>query len=315
MRRLVLLILAVMLIASNAMAGVPGFMKARMGTLQGEVYVGGKILPSAIVSFFDKKSGPPPVMGTARRVPDMVSRTNDKGEFSVKLLPGSYYMGAMVREMGQGPGPPRKGEEYFFIRTDSGKLRLFKVNKKALSKVGKVEGVKPGEFEEFKDFITIQGVVADESGKPTSGIMVNLKDSLKSPRPRYVSDRTDENGKYELRVPPGKYYVMARESLRGGRPRTGSYIGTYGKTAPIGEAAPANAGGAMGGSPPGVGVQGGGGGGEAILVEGKGGEVFSDVNIAMFRIPDPVETRRKFEESARARELEDADVKKEKDDK
>lgn len=289
-----------LLFFSSAFAGVPGFMKSRMGTLNGQLYIDDHVLPDAVVAFFEVQSGPPPIVGSARRVPDMVSRTNEKGEFSVKLLPGIYYMGALIREMGQGPGPPRPGEKYYFVKDASGKLRTIEIQTKQVYNAGRFDGLPPDAFQEFSEYVTIKGVVTDDKGKPLAGIMVTLKENMSAPRPKFISERTREDGTFELRVPPGKYYVMGRESLRGGRPRAGSFIGTYGKTAPVGNASPVNAGGKAQGAPPGRGLQ--GGGGEAIAVEGKAGEVIADINLQMFRIPDPEETRRKYEAEARARD-------------
>jgi len=277
----------------GAGAGVPGFMKARMGTLSGRLYVEGKPLPGAVVSFFNTKAGPPPVVGGVRRVPDMVSRTDAEGRFVAKLLPGTYYMGALIRPKGKGPGPPRPGERYFFVGDAGGDLRVFEVKTRLMTPAGRVDGVPPGMFREFDAFMTIKGRVVDERGEPLAGMVVTLKDSPRTARPRYVSKPTGADGAFEMRVPPGGYYVMAREAIRGGRPRPGSYIGTYGKEPPRLEGdsyddALRNAG-QRGGS------------GEARKVDGAAGEVIAGVVVKMFRIPDPDETRRRFEERARAR--------------
>ena len=114
-------------------------------------------------------------------------------------------------------------------------------------------------------------------------------------------EKTKENGTYEIKVPPGKYYVMAHEFIRGGRPRPGSSIGMYGKTAPSNVAIPSNAMGGLGGNmPPGIAAQ-SRSGVEAIPIEGKHGEVLENIDITMFNIPDPEKTRKKIEEEARAR--------------
>lgn len=299
MKKIFVAIAVFLTMATGTWAAVPGFMKARMGTLQGQLYVDGKIMPQVIVSFFDKKGGPPPVMGSARRVPDMVARTDDKAKFSVKLLPGAYYMGAMIRERGKGPGPPRKGEKYYFIRGEKGSLRAMTVKTKAVTDAGRVNGSMPGEFKEFKTFITISGKVVDEKGEPRAGVLVTLKEKLNAPRPKYIAKRTGKDGGFSVKVPPGKYFVMARESIKGGRPAIGSSVGTYGKTAPAGKSASMSIVGKTGPSP--AGAQ--GGGGTAIAVGGKDGETISGIVIDMFKIPDPKETRKKYLQQARAHKL------------
>lgn len=300
MRRVCWLVLALLLSSALlSFAGVPGFLKNKMGTLNGQLFVHEKPLADAIVSFFDSKGGPPPVVGSTRRVPDMVARTDDQGRFSVKLLAGSYCMGSLIREKGNGAGPPRDGEEYFFIRDSAGNLRTLEVRAKAISEVGRVDGVVPGMFKEFDDFIVIRGTITDETGKVLPGVLVTLRESLASSRPRYISKRTATDGSFEMKVPPGQYYVMARESLQGGRPLTGSYIGTYGKSAPLVEATGQKGKDSSGGVSLGGGRQ--GGGGEAKVVGGSKGEIISGIDIQMFRIPDPGATRQRFEEAARSR--------------
>jgi len=301
MKKTALFALGILLtvLCSVSQADVPGFMKERMGTLKGVVHAKGAPLANAVVSFFDKSVGPPPIIGSARRVPEVVDRSNDKGEFSVKLLPGVYYMGTLIREPAKGAGPPRPGEEYFFIRDEKGQLREFTIETKQIHNAGQVDGLPPGAFQEFKNFMTIKGKVTGEDGKPLTGVQVTLKQSMESHRPKYVSEGTAADGSFTMKVPPGKYFVVGRESIQGGKPGIGSYIGSYGKSNPTtGEAAPPpNVGSQTGASPAAMGLQ-GSGGGQALAVEGKDGEVIDNVNIQMFKIPNPGETRARFEAEA-----------------
>lgn len=280
-------------------ADVPGFMKEQMGTLKGTVYVKEKPYVNAIVSFFDKNGGPPPIVGSARRVPEAIDRSSAKGEFSIKLLPGTYYMGAMQREPKKGFGPPREGEEYFFMRDAKGGLREFTVETKKITDAARVDGKPPGEFQEFKDFITIEGKVTGENDKPVAGILVTLKDNVDAPRPRYISTATGADGTFSIKVPPGKYYLVGRESVGGGKPGIGSFIGSYGKNDPLGESMPPKAGSQPGASAAATaqGMQ--GGGGQALAVEGKSGAMIKGIHIKMFKIPDPAETRQKYEAEAK----------------
>lgn len=283
---------------SLSWADVPGFMKERMGTMKGTVYAKDKAMADAIVAFFDKSGGPPPIVGSARRVPDMVGRADAKGEFSVKLLPGTYYVGTMLRKSDKGVGPPQPGEEIFFAKGDKGQLREFVIEPKQVVEVGRVDGMPPGEFQELKTFTTITGKVSGEDGKPLAGVFVTLKDKPESVRPKYVSEPTDKDGVYTIKVPPGKYFVMARETIKGNRPSIGTYVGSYGKADPLsgGENLPPKAGNQAGASPAARGMQ--GGAGDGVAVEGKDGEVKKDINIQMFKIPDPDATREKFEQEA-----------------
>lgn len=296
MKKIIMFIVAgVWLFAGQSWAGTPGFMKAGMGTIEGHLYVNGKVLPNAIVAFFNKKGGPPPVVGSTRRVPDMVGRADAKGKFSIRLLPGWYYMGALIRARGKGPGPPRKGEKFYFIKNGQGRLQAMEVKAGALTQAGRVEGLKPGDFKESNKFMTIEGQVLDPHGKPVAGALILLKDKSNAPRPQYIAPPSGKDGKFFIKVPAGSYYLMARKSLLGGRPQAGSLVGTYGKTSPLKSNAKTGA------IKAGMGVR--GGMGTALAVHGKNGEVISGININMFKIPDPAATRSRFEKQARARKM------------
>ncbi len=301
MKKISAILLAMLLgAASFSLAQSPGVTKAKMGTVKGRLIVDGKPLSQAIVSFFNTVGGPPPEVGTARRVPDMVSRTDDNGGFFVKLLPGIYNMGALVRERGKGPGPPRVDENFYFIRDSSNHLKDFTIITKQVTEAGQVKGVQQRDFVEFKSFMTISGAITNENGQPFKGAFVVVRKNLNDQRPKYIAEPTEKNGLYEFKLPPGSYYVMAMDSLRSGRPLPGAYVGTYGKSAPVGEVIAANAGGAWTpGLPPGVIKQ--GGSGEAINLTGMEGQKISGVDIQMFKIPNQEETRKKFEEEAKAR--------------
>ena len=299
MKKIVMFVLGLLLFSASSWADVPGFMKEQMGTLKGTVFVKDKLYANAIISFFDKTNGPPPVIGSARRVPEAIDRTNAEGVFSLKLLPGTYYMGVMFREVAKGMGPPREGEEYFFIESAPGTLREFVIETKKATEVGRVNGSPPGAFHEFKSFITIKGKITADDGKPLAGAFVTLKESMDAPRPRYISEGSAADGTFSIKVPPGKYYAVGRESVGGGKPAIGASIGSYGKTAPLGDSGtPPNVGSQNGASPAARGLQ-GAGEGQAIAIEGKDGDVIANINIQMFKIPNPVETREKFEAEAK----------------
>lgn len=101
MRFLAALVL-ILFLPGIGLAEVPGFMKARMGALSGQVVIEGHEPPEDgyVVSFFDVSKGPPPGLDFLRRIPDMVGRTDKTGKFAVNLLPGKYYMGTMQGKRG-----------------------------------------------------------------------------------------------------------------------------------------------------------------------------------------------------------------------
>ena len=262
-----------------------------VGTMTGKVLFQEDLSKGGVVSFFYKRQGPPPDLGTSRRIPDRIARLNPDGSFSVRLLAGVYYMGAMQWYKGRQPGPPRAGEKFIFIRDTNGKLKTFSVTAGGSIDIGEVTGSAPTDFVEVSDSFIIRGMVTDESDTPFAGAVVLLKYNMNSPRPVYVSEITEENGKYEFSVPAGTYYIIARQQLSMiGRPKPGSYLGTYGEkeVKPIG-------GQFMGASM-----------GKAVT--GKQGDIHENINIMMFKLPDPEARRKKIQEDVNAQKIEKKDL-------
>ena len=297
-------ILLFLLLASPLLcqAGVPGFMKERMGTLSGQVVTDdSKPVPGGVVSFFNTAKGIPPLIANMHRIPDIVGRMGTDGRFSVKLIPGSYYMGALViTDPGRGPGPPKEGETFYFAKDDKGELRTFTLGTKEVKDVGQVVGALPDTFPVVKNLVTIEGQLLKDDGTPFAGGVVLVKSDMKSQRPDFVSQRTGEDGKYHIQLPPDTpYYLLGRERAVG-RPVPGSYVGTYGSKSaisaggalPIGNVRPAQPGSGMPDLP-----------GFSQMEEneepkpliGKAGAVFKGIDITMFKMPVPGEQREKLQ--------------------
>lgn len=297
-------ILFFLLLASPLLchAGVPGFMKERMGTLSGQVVTDdSQPVPGGVVSFFNTAKGIPPLIANMHRIPDIVGRMGTDGRFSVKLLPGSYYMGALViTDPGRGPGPPREGEKFYFARDEKGELRTFSLGTKEVKDVGQIVGALPDTFPVVRNLVTIEGQLLKDDGTPFAGGVVLVKLDMKSQRPDFVSQRTGEDGKYRIQLPSDTtYYLLGRERAVG-RPVPGSYMGTYGSKSainaggalPIGDVRPAQPSSGMPALP-----------GFSEMKEnealkpliGKGGELLKGIDIIMFKMPVPGEQREKLQ--------------------
>jgi len=283
-------------------AGVPGFMKERMGTLSGQVMTDdGKPVPGGVVSFFDAEKGIPPLIADMHRIPDMVGRMGTDGRFNVKLLPGSYYMGALIiSDPGRGPGPPQKGETFYFAKDTNGELRTFTLGTREEKDAGVIIGAAPETFPLFKNLVTIEGMLLNEDGKPFVGGVVLVKTDMNNQRPDFVSQRTGEDGKFRIQLPPDTtYYLLGRERSVG-RPVPGSYIGTYGSNTaisaggalPIGSAQPAQPGSGMPALPGFSEME---ENEEPTPLTGKAGEVLQGIDITMFKMPVPGEQREKLQ--------------------
>jgi len=60
------------------------------------------------------------------------------------------------------------------------------------------------------DLAIINGRILDLTGKPAAGAEVQVFDSADVRRPAdYISGRTGVNGKYQVKLPPGRYWLVA----------------------------------------------------------------------------------------------------------
>jgi len=283
-------------------AGVPGYMKERMGTLSGQVMTDdGNAVPGGVVSFFDAEKGIPPLIADMHRIPDMIGRMGPDGRFSVKLLPGSYYMGALlITDPGRGPGPPQKGETFYFAKDSKGELRIFTLGTKEEKDAGVIIGAAPETFPLAKNLVTVEGMLLKEDGKPFVGGVVLIKSDMNNQRPDFVSQRTGEDGKFRIQLPADTpYYLLGRERSVG-RPLPGSYVGIYGSNSaitsggslPIGNVRPAQP---ASGMPEVVARDMEPGEDLPEPVTGKAGEVLRNIDITMFKVPVPGEQREKLQ--------------------
>jgi outer membrane protein OmpA-like peptidoglycan-associated protein len=283
-----LIIFTCLLIPATSQAAPPDFMLKKMGTMSGQIYVNGTPSPFALVSFFLKEKGPPPIEGGMRRVPEFLSRTDAAGKFKINVLAGAYYVGVLIREPGAVPGPPREGEEFYFVSGKAGELSLLTIKEQEVVDKGHLNAESSETFRSLEDFFTVEGVVRDKKGAPVKGVVVLGKSQLNIPRPEFISKRTDANGSYQLKLPPQKsFYLVARETIAGSRPRPGSFIGTYGIESKTGLAAPSIFG--AGSSPPGVANE--EASNKALAVSGGPGEKLSNADIFMYMVPNPDKIR------------------------
>ena len=276
--------------------------KAGPGIASGQVVdEDGSPLPGGVVSFFNAEKGVAPLIADVHRIPDIVSRMHPDGRFNVKLNPGSYYMGALIiTGPGRGPGPPQKGEKFYYARDDQGDLREIAIGTGEEKDFGQVVVAPPDTFPAAKNLVTVQGrLLMDKEGIPFAGGVVLVKTNMNKQRPDFVSPRTDEAGRYEIKLPADTPFFLVGRERSVGRPVPGSYVGTYGSNKPIslGGVLPiGNLGGRPASGIPAVeGMDIGPGKDLPKTVMGKPGQSFTGVDIMMFKRPDPVEQREKLQ--------------------
>ncbi len=207
----------------------------KTGRISGQLMIkdGGPMSDGAVF-FFNDKAGPPPSSNRYWRVPDVIGYLDAEGKFSVELLEGKYYMGAVKRIGEKKVGPPDEGD-YFYINEDKeGNPEAYIVKAGKSVNIGVRAEAEPFKKETPPDITAIKGTIYEMGQKPVEGAIVF---AYPSPNmlglPLFVSDRTGKDGKYLLKVSQGgKYYLRVRDLYGGGPPVAGAVMGAYGEKAP-----------------------------------------------------------------------------------
>jgi len=258
------------------------------GVLSGRaVLEDGTPFPYGFVAFFERVGDSMEHQDygvSSKRAPMMVAFIEEDGKFTTHLFPsGSYFMGAVMVKGWIG-GAPKKGQKKYSAVDTEGNYLLFEVKAAETVDIGTVTFREPAAFPELKEYFIIEGRVLDDQGKGVPGSVVVAKRDLNDPKGIFISVETAEEGKYQLKISPGKYFFVARESLtRAGRPKPGSLMGTLGHSKPIG----------LGGKseePP------------AYIIGGDG-DIFRNVDITMFEVPIPEVRRQEVEAQVKAQKL------------
>ncbi len=207
-----------------------GVVTGKLITKDGKPMSGGKVF------FFNAETGPPPSPERYWRVPDEISDMDSEGRFSVVLVAGRYFMGAIKRVSGPEIGPPRDGDMFLASRDENGKPKQYMIRKGEKTDIGVISGATPFKRPQIKDGISaIEGTVIFQDGKPAEGALVfAYMTPTMTGRPTFVSEKAGRDGKYVLRVSEGgKYYLKVRDIYGGGPPTKGGIVGSYAGEAPI----------------------------------------------------------------------------------
>ena len=192
----------------------------------------GEPMAGGLIHFFNVETGPVPDPDKYWRVPDQIADINEKGEFTIKLPAGKYYLGAIKRISGKKEvGPPLIGDLFFISLDETGAPKGYHVKQGEEVNIGTISEATPFKGWAMKDDITaIEGRVLINE-EPVEGALVFGYTAPKMfGKPDFVSDRADKDGRYVLRVPEGgNYYLMARDLYGGGPPAEGAIMGVYGK--------------------------------------------------------------------------------------
>jgi hypothetical protein len=189
------------------------------------------------VFFFNETDGPPPSATKYWRVPTEAFSIDENAGFAAVLPEGRYYMGAIERLSDEPLGPPHEGDYFFISQDKKGKPKKYTVKKDITTDLGIVSGAKPFKRASLakKGITAIEGRILGEKGVPAEGMMVfAFSTPTMVGRPLFVSERSDKEGRYLLRVHKGgKYYLRARANYGGGPPAVDEPMGVYKDGKPI----------------------------------------------------------------------------------
>lgn len=221
-RTIALLLLIVSVVAVQAFAD-----ELQAGTLSGQIMISrDDPMSDGLIYIYNMASGPPPSCERYWRVPDMVKPLDANGRFRFNIPAGEYALVALKRSSGQTKfGPPLEGD-YLVVDYDDKKLpKIYKIEKGWNYDVGMVSGSAPFKLLPVQNGLTaITGEVQAPDGKPVEGVLVL---AFVTPtivgKPLFVSERSNKEGRFVLRVNEGgTYHLKVRDAYGGGVPRGGS---------------------------------------------------------------------------------------------
>ncbi len=198
------------------------FAEQDLVSVKGKVIINSTERIKGIISFFNKSTGPEPDPKIYLRIPDEVLELKENGTFEGKIKPATYYVGIALNNTGK-KGPLKIGD-YYQILPATVSLENVKTFDFGLVNLC------PQKLEQFVIKTAIKGIVVDEDGKPVPDVYVfaSLKES-KTKKPLFISEKTDKEGRFLLRVAGnGSYLLKVRSLIDNGKPQPNSVFGTYG---------------------------------------------------------------------------------------
>lgn len=276
--RMIMILLLVSFLPCRALAEDINKEKLPKGTISGQVAVkDGPAAASGLVAFFNVDNGPLPRPGLVKRVPDHIASLSPEAMFVAEVRPGTYYIGVIFGRSSRQVGPPAAGEQTMVAHGADGRPKIFTVRAGETIDAGIISGRVPDAVESKGGSFTVKGKVRDRKGAPMSGaIVLAFRVNDKSGRPAYTLNGTGPDGSYELLLSTdSEYHIAVRTRYGGGQPAPGEFVGRYGEK-------------------------------EAIAVKGGDGDLVADVDIEVFLVPEPGESKSKFEKKPQEPPLEES---------
>ncbi len=151
--------------------------------------------------------------------------TGADGAFDLELPDGEYVAVARKHKDGSAAGPIVAGDnrsEFLKVTVKGGTVEMTVV---APVKVGDVRRMSA---DAAVSKTGLSGRVFDSDGKPVEGARVHVYDHVQmSERPKFVSEKTGPDGRYQVPLPAGGTYYLAARDKFGGPPKLGDLYGRY----------------------------------------------------------------------------------------
>ncbi len=185
--------------------------KAGTGSISGKIMIRDSgPMADGTVLFFNDAKGPVPNEKLYMRAPEIIANTDTEGRFSITLPEGKYYIGGKKHLTGKWNGPPREGDLFFISMDETEMPKAYLLSKGDSISVNIESGNTPYARPDSMDGITaIEGIVSDINGNPVEDVVVfAYLTSVMGEELAFVSDYTENDGRYMLRVHEGGIYFL-----------------------------------------------------------------------------------------------------------
>ena len=203
------------------------------GTVTGP---GGPVSGAAIHVYTDatRQFRGPDLFGPQGAVPQ---GTGDKGEFSIELPAGTYYLVASKRKQGDVLGPLQPGDLHGYYDGNPLTFAAGTRTTVTVQLVGKLRDTAPAE-RSIATQTGIRGTIRDGAGKVPAGVYAFATTDpsfMIGAMPPYRSQPIGPDGSFFIGVPAGGTYYVSARSGYGGPPLPGEWHGFRGveKPAPV----------------------------------------------------------------------------------
>ncbi len=192
--------------------GLSAAEEAGYGHIKGRIAVEGEESAYGwLIKFFNAVTGPSPFTLEYWRISDFRERTDEFGGFLKELPEGEYYIVALKRSA-DNSGNPKVGD-LIYPRADDIEQKRITVLAGETTDIGVISDAVPFRKEWAAQGRTgIEGRVLDNDGKPLVNESVRVYTKPGMEKPSFAADnKTDDDGKFVLRLPEGgEYYFIVR---------------------------------------------------------------------------------------------------------